>query len=305
LPVPAYQTESGTIIVQDDSENMEICMAADNQPTNVMSLLLKKTVEFSKNNATIEDFAEYIISNFSLKLNSEVVSPKYSKVKPKSEDIQKHFQRFMKPKDEVDKLSKIKEIIKNPNPKDAITGEELQKYIFDCLNDNDFKLFERAVSRNVETEVDINKKNELTKTLQKYIFDHLNDNDFKLFERVISRNVETEVDINEKNELTKTLQKYIFDCLNDNDFKLFEGGASRNVEITSQPFNYISSTDATSNSITSPDSILPSATMGATFTPTKKEIESAHEILGKVADELRSTVTKAKRGRKSFKKSKK
>ncbi|CAB4197063.1 hypothetical protein UFOVP1290_583 [uncultured Caudovirales phage] len=268
LPVPAYQTESGTIIVQDDSENTELCMATDNQPTNVMSLLLKKTVEFSKNNATVEDFAAYIISNFSLKLNSEVVSPKYSKVKPKSEDIQKHFQRFMKPKDEIDKLSKIKEIIKNPKPEDLIKDEDLQKLLSDVVDsDNDVGDIE---------------------TLK---------NGLKVLNDVESRNLQIVSD--EKNEMIKASQKYNFDRLNYNDYKLIEGGVSCNVENTPQSLNYISSTDATFNSLT------PSSTTGIGFVPTQKEIESAHKVLGKVADELRSTVTKARRGRKSFKKAEK
>ncbi len=249
LPVPAYQTESGTIIVQDDSENMEQCMSNNNQPTNVMSLLLKKTVEFSKNNATVEDFAAYIISNFSLKLNSENVSPKYSKVKPKSEDIQKHFQRFMKPKDEIDKLSKIKEIIKNPKHEDLVENEDLKQLL--------------------SADADVN-------------------------DEVIVADADAD-----NNEMTRSLQKYNFDRLNDNDFKLIEGGFSLNVENTPQSLNYISSTDATFNSLT------PSGITGIGFTPTQKEIESAHKVLGKVADELRSTVTKARRGRKSFKKAEK
>jgi hypothetical protein len=63
-----------------------------------MSLFLKKTVEYSKNNSTVEDFAAYILSNFQLKLNNipePRVFPKYSKNKPKSEDIQKHFKQFI------------------------------------------------------------------------------------------------------------------------------------------------------------------------------------------------------------------
>src|SRR5271166_2105541 len=77
LPVDAYQTDSGTIIVQDDFETSEQAMAGNSQSNDVMSLFLKKTVEFSKNNATVEDFAAYVISNFSLKFNSGPDTPKY------------------------------------------------------------------------------------------------------------------------------------------------------------------------------------------------------------------------------------
>lgn len=66
LPVPAYQTESGTILVEDEAP-----LAHDLQQHNdAISLFLKKTVEFSKNNSTIEDFAAYILSNFSIKINN-------------------------------------------------------------------------------------------------------------------------------------------------------------------------------------------------------------------------------------------
>lgn len=116
LPVQAYQSDSGTIIVQDDSEHLEQPMATS-QSNDVMSLFLKKTVEYSKNESTIEDFAAFIISNFSLKLNSTSESgPRYSKNKPKTEDIQKHFQKFIPEKNSIDHLKMIKSLIKdNPN----------------------------------------------------------------------------------------------------------------------------------------------------------------------------------------------
>lgn len=101
LPVQAYQSDSGTIIVQEESNEAE--NNAMSNTNNVMSLFLKKTVEFSKNNSSIEDFAAYIISNFSLKPNSISDSPKYSKNKPKAEDVRKHFEQFLKPKGEKPK----------------------------------------------------------------------------------------------------------------------------------------------------------------------------------------------------------
>lgn len=104
LPVKAYQTDSGTIIV-DDPDFSEQQM--NTQDGDVMKLFLKKTVEFSKNNASVEDFAAYVLSNFSLKANSVSESPKYSKNKPKPEEIQKHFQQFLKPKGEKPKPSML------------------------------------------------------------------------------------------------------------------------------------------------------------------------------------------------------
>jgi len=98
----AYQSDSGTIIVPEDIEMMEISMGIV-QTNEVMSSVLKKTVELSKNNGTIEDFAAWILSNFSLRSNAFSELPKYSRNKPKSEEVQKHFQKFIKPKGEKPK----------------------------------------------------------------------------------------------------------------------------------------------------------------------------------------------------------
>lgn len=97
LPVKAYQSDSGTIIVQDESETSEQAMGSA-QPTDVMTAFFLKTVEYSKNNRTIEEFAAWVMSTFTLKFNNGPENPKYSRVKPKSEEIQKHFQQFLKPK---------------------------------------------------------------------------------------------------------------------------------------------------------------------------------------------------------------
>ena len=102
LPVKAYQSDSGTIIVQDDSETSEQAMAANATQNDAMALFLKKTVEYSQNNSTVSDFAAYILSTFQLKLNTVNEGPKYSRNKPKAEDVQKHFQQFI-PKGEKPK----------------------------------------------------------------------------------------------------------------------------------------------------------------------------------------------------------
>jgi hypothetical protein len=101
LPVKAYQTNSGTIIVEDEFMESPAASSANN---DAMSLFLKKTVEFSKNNSTVEDFAAYVISNFQLKISNTTDGPKYSKQKPKPEDVQKHFQQFI-PKGEKPKTN--------------------------------------------------------------------------------------------------------------------------------------------------------------------------------------------------------
>lgn len=104
LPVKAYRSDSGTIIVQDDTETSESVMG-NSQSNDVMSMVLKKTVEFSKNSGTVEDFAAWMLSTFSLKLNSANERPSYSKNKPKPEEVQKHFEQFLKPKGEKPKPS--------------------------------------------------------------------------------------------------------------------------------------------------------------------------------------------------------
>jgi hypothetical protein len=106
LPVKAYQSDSGTIIVQDSSEIAETPMVSGTQ-NDAMSLFLRKTVEFSKTQSSVEDFAAFVLSNFSLKLLSTNDNPRYSRSKPKAEDIQKHFQKFIKPKGEKPKVNML------------------------------------------------------------------------------------------------------------------------------------------------------------------------------------------------------
>ncbi len=96
LPVKAYQTTSGTIIVEEELESERAEKQQMNN--NAVSLFLKKTVEFSKAESSIEDFAAWILSTFQLKVNEQVEGPKYSRNMPKPEEVQKHFQQFLKPK---------------------------------------------------------------------------------------------------------------------------------------------------------------------------------------------------------------
>lgn len=108
----AYQSKSGTIIVPDENESLEQIMANNQNHGDAMSVFLKKTVEFSKNNSTVEDFAAYIISNFSIKLNSASPdSPKYSRQKPKPEEVQKHFQQFLPNKQTEEHLKSVRNSI--------------------------------------------------------------------------------------------------------------------------------------------------------------------------------------------------
>lgn len=97
LPVPAYQTESGTIIVEDDANNApETAMQDDKEKNTVVSQILKKTVEFSKSNASVEDFAAYMISNFKIEQHPQPEAPKPRGPKPTPEMAQNHFKQFIK-----------------------------------------------------------------------------------------------------------------------------------------------------------------------------------------------------------------
>jgi len=60
FPAPAIQTESGTILVDVPEINTD----------KDVSLFVQKTIEFSNSNASISDFAAYVLNNFSLKANS-------------------------------------------------------------------------------------------------------------------------------------------------------------------------------------------------------------------------------------------
>ncbi len=99
LPVKAHQTETGTILVQDNSNELEWKMTGS-QNNDVISLVLKKTIELSKNNSPVEDLTSWVLSNFSLRplafkddptIREEIIkdnykemlSPKYPKPEPK------------------------------------------------------------------------------------------------------------------------------------------------------------------------------------------------------------------------------
>jgi hypothetical protein len=120
MPVHAYQTKTGTILVEDDTDDsQETSMATGTN--DAMSIFLKKTVEFSKNNATVEDFAAYVISNFQLKLNGQTDVPRYSKNKPKSEEVQKHFKQFLPDKEKEEQLKAIKNVLKEQKLQTDVT----------------------------------------------------------------------------------------------------------------------------------------------------------------------------------------
>jgi hypothetical protein len=85
----AIKTDSGTILIPDEPK------PTPDQNNDATSLFFKKTLEFSNNESSIEDFGAYIFSTFTLSLKEKEFVPKYSKNKPKPEEIQEHFKRFL------------------------------------------------------------------------------------------------------------------------------------------------------------------------------------------------------------------
>jgi len=262
LPIKAYQSDSGTIIVQDESENLENpmlgCMTS-NQSNDIMSLFLKKTVEFSKNNATVEDFAAYILSNFSLKLNNSVDHPRYSRNKPKSEEIQKHFQQFLKPKGEKPKPNMLitdgETFDKLAEQSDTLASQELEEQLG--------KLSDNLPSVSIVPEVQ-----DLLKDFTA-VFAASPSNSLNFNSSIKSYNSTNAEGIINRNELTPQTTNYT-DSINN------ASGSSSNI------FN--------TQSVLTPSSV----TVTGAFKPTQKELES----VGKTMEQV---LVKSKRGRKTSK----
>src|ERR1700686_1041089 len=138
MPVYAYQTDTGTILVEDDEMNLNNVKSENfiTDQNNTISMFLKKTVEFSKNNSTIEDFAAWILFTFFLKLKNSQELPKYSRNKPKSEDVQKHIQQFIKPKGEKPKPNMFmasEEVLEEIAKADGLTTEDASLRITEAV----------------------------------------------------------------------------------------------------------------------------------------------------------------------------
>lgn len=271
LPIKAYQSDSGTIIVQDESENLENHMGSNivNQSNDTMSTFLKKTVEFSKNNGSVEDFAAYVLSNFSLKLNNIIDTPKYSRNKPKSEEIQKHFQQFLKPKGE------------KPKPNMLIADDEA----FD-------KLAEQSDSLATQ---------ELAEQLSKF-------SGTTVSNCLPSVNVVPEVqDLLKDLTAAFTTPNSVLGFNNSVKTYGSTGADSivNRIELTPQLTNYTDSVNDTISDpfyINIPNVLTPAVGATGAFKPTQKEIESVTKTIEKVANDLHAQVVKSKRGRKPSKK---
>lgn len=99
FPVYAFQTETGTILVEDDEQSTEERVEKEQANNDAMASFFKKTVEFSKANMAVEDFAAYVASNFNLEIKHTQVEKttwaKASRVKPAPAEAQNHFQKFL------------------------------------------------------------------------------------------------------------------------------------------------------------------------------------------------------------------
>lgn len=258
----AFRTPTGTILIEVGPDEDQATKNA--QSNDVMSAILKKTVECSKNNSTVEDFAAWILSNFNLKFITDNEKPVYSRAKPKSEDVQKHFQQFIKPKGEKPKMNMFI----------ADDSEALDDMIIKSDDLTAKELVEEINKIGAESGEPINlsdtpEVSELMKDLSSAIY-----NPSSMFLNV------------------KTY---------DN---VAEGVVLRSVDLTpQQQLNYIGSTNsAFSNCSISETGIVAQlnydtqpANLGSFvgFNPTQKELESSNKIL-EITD-------KPKRGRKSFK----
>ncbi len=105
----AYQSDSGTIIVPSLDINAENTMESVTLPMNAMSAFIKKTVEFSKNNGAIEDFAAWVLSNFNLieNSNSDIRKPTKAEIKKRKQtdqEIQNHYRALIENTVEKNKI---------------------------------------------------------------------------------------------------------------------------------------------------------------------------------------------------------
>ncbi len=271
LPVSSYQTDSGTIIVEDDT--MENVASSNNQSNDSMSLFLKKTVEFSKSNSSIEDFAAYILSNFSLKINSNNEFPKYSKNKPKPEDIQKHFQQFLKPKGEKPKpnmlIANAEEFDKLAEQAEALADQELGLVSKPLLNEGSQDLIK-------DLSVALSEKSESGRSYNNSVMTYDSAGPNSMINRV---------------ELTPQSTNYT---------------NSTPVNHTISDLLTLSDSDESPDRLSStiiPSNAIVSAGMTNVFKPTQKEIDLATKAMEKVANELHTQAVKSRRrGRKPSKK---
>jgi hypothetical protein len=123
----AYQESSGIIMVDLDKK-------ANNN--DVLSYFLLKTVEFSKSNSSVEEFAAFVIGNFQLKFNKTGLdnneSEKSTRVKATNPDAQQAqisewYKSQFPSQEKQQELKQIKELIKNSKQK--YSTEEFENHL--------------------------------------------------------------------------------------------------------------------------------------------------------------------------------
>lgn len=283
----AYQSDSGTIIVPDESVSSESPMS-NIQDSDVMAVVLKKTVEFSKNEYAIEDFAAWILSNFTLKVKGSSESPRYSRVKPKPEDVQNHFKQFIKPKGEKPKPN----MFVTTDPKalddlmaksDDLTAQELVEEIHKIgaeggvsINPSDAPEVEELM-KDISSAISVSPPNSVTTyddVAAKYGY-----NSGDIAEGVVTRSVELTPQLNYTGSINPAFSNVSFNA---------------SVEGTAAPSaSYL----VANTSIDARTSVAPASFLGladtSLFKPTQKELESATKV-STIAD-------KPRRGRKPSK----
>jgi hypothetical protein len=122
----AFQAAANKAVFIDETE-MEFPMSEN----NAMSHFLRKTVEFAKNNATVEDFAAYVVANFSLKFSAtSEEKPQYSKNKPSSTKIQGDILRTLLPLQE--KTALLKNLKAGIKRKQELIEQGLDSCVKEC-----------------------------------------------------------------------------------------------------------------------------------------------------------------------------
>lgn len=263
----AYQTDFGTILIPTNDENLE-----QSNHNDAISIFLKKTVEFSKNNASVEDFAAYIISNFSLRLHgTEEKGPRYSRNKPKPEEVQKHFDQFLKPKGE------------KPKPNMFVASEETLEKIEEMYGSSNEALSKmRSVASSVDKSkiatVSAEEIPELDQSLQE-LFTHSTDGD-------VIRSVNLTPQLN----YTNSANAAIGTTLTSNSISsIYSEGA---YSVSANPAVFCNNVSAFPTQSADYQSVASFATLNG-FEPTQKELESSSKVL--------ETGEKSKRGRKPSK----
>lgn len=94
MPTNAFQTESGTILVCDEGEDVCNNTQYENIADSPVSQIIKKAVEMSKSGGPVEDFATFVLSNFKLS-KQEPDRQTNQKNKPTPEMTNKHFAKYI------------------------------------------------------------------------------------------------------------------------------------------------------------------------------------------------------------------